>query len=659
MKKLSWLSILLVLTGCTNLLEENPSMKVSESYFATIESSDSRTYLDEQVRLRWTAEDCISVFSQTTDNLEYIFTGETGDNAGGFTLKSENNNLTGNSVDYHYAVYPYSSTTQLDDTELFFNVTLPSEQNYVNKSFGLGANTMVAVSENNKFNFKNIGSFLRVRLYGENTSVSSITITSKGEQAIAGSAKVTAVLNGVPTCELTGTDKSIRLVCSDPVAISTNAESPTDFWIVVPPVTLQDGFSVCVETTDGDSKVFDIDTPITFERNKYYDLKRDLSTAIPYVTFTATQPQMLKMSKVVSTLQYSENNGVWKNFEENTGYISFGGENGSLRLRGKSSIGTATGYSNYTDYSHFIFSNTSVDVSCSGDIRTLVDYDNYKNANTENARFCHLFESCSNLISAPKLPATNLATSCYYGMFYGCNKLVNAPELPATVLSNYCYSNMFQLCGLVTAPNLPATNLAAYCYKDMFKGCADLVNAPELSAQTLADGCYSGMFTYCEGLILAPELPATTLEWLCYEYMFWGCTSLVNAPSLQATSLSSGCYLGMFKGCTSLINAPELPATTLTKQCYESMFEECTSLITAPVLPANSLAENAYDRLFYGCSSLNSITMLATMNIGSNVDDWVVGVAKNGTFIKSSNLSDNTALNYRPSGWTIKNYESQ
>ena len=83
MKNFLWLSILLVLTGCTDLLEENPSMNVNESYFATIETSDSRTYLDEQIRLHWTAEDCISVFGQTTDNRVYMFTGATGDIAGG------------------------------------------------------------------------------------------------------------------------------------------------------------------------------------------------------------------------------------------------------------------------------------------------------------------------------------------------------------------------------------------------------------------------------------------------------------------------------------------------------------------------------------------------------------------------------------------------
>ena len=34
-----------------------------------------------------------------------------------------------------------------------------------------------------------------------------------------------------------------------------------------------------------------------------------------------------------------------------------------------------------------------------------------------------MFEGCSSLTTAPDLPATALANSCYRGMFYGCSSL--------------------------------------------------------------------------------------------------------------------------------------------------------------------------------------------------------------------------------------------
>ena len=60
-------------------------------------------------------------------------------------------------------------------------------------------------------------------------------------------------------------------------------------------------------------------------------------------------------------------------------------------------------------------------------------------------------------------------------MFQGCTSLTTAPELPATTLADSCYSSMFYVCSSLTqAPALPATTLADYCYYYMFSGCTSL-----------------------------------------------------------------------------------------------------------------------------------------------------------------------------------------
>lgn len=277
MQRLFYLYILLILAGCTDTSIEDISTHAEEKFYATIEGSDSRTYVDNQIRLRWTAEDRVTIFKKTTYNREFMFTGVTGANAGGFKQKSVDDDFWyGADVPYNYAVYPHSSTTQLDETDHFFTLTMPSEQTYVENSFGLGANTMVAVSESGQLMFKNVGSYLRVRLYGKDVAVSSITLASLGNEAIAGKAKVTPTLNGNPTCEMLGTGKSICLTCSEPVAISEDADNPTDFWIVVPPVTFANGFSVTVENDKGDTQVFEVAKPFTFERNLFTNMKREV-----------------------------------------------------------------------------------------------------------------------------------------------------------------------------------------------------------------------------------------------------------------------------------------------------------------------------------------------------------------------------------------------
>lgn len=351
-----------------------------------------------------------------------------------------------------------------------------------------------------------------------------------------------------------------------------------------------------------------------------------------YLTFAADAEQTFSFTKAVETLEYSVNGGEWT--ELGTSVVTFGGNNGDLRLRGKSAIGTAVSNNNYSSVK---FGNTSVLVACTGDIRTLVDYENYDSdeLDTSKARFCQLFYNCPSLTSVPKLPATVLADYCYQRMFFNCTNLTEVAELPATVLTDYCYNYMFARTSITKIPELPATTLAKGCYNGMFNYCTGIKETPELPATTLADycyggmfagtsiteapklpittltpGCYSGMFSNCTALTQAPELPATTLVANCYQNMFSGCTGLTEVPELPAPALVDYCYSGMFAGCTGLTRAPELPITTLAPGCYQNMFANCTGLTQAPELPATTLVEYCYDGLFSGCTGLTQAPVL-------------------------------------------------
>ena len=421
-----------------------------------------------------------------------------------------------------------------------------------------------------------------------------------------------------------------------------------------------------------------------------------LDATYPYLTFTADAEQTMTIkayldysydeSALDESMQYSVNGGEWAQLIAGKA-ITFGGDNGTLRLRGKSDNGTATSESSYAKV---FFGDNNVKVACSGDIRTLVDYENYAAVSTANARFCRLFEGCESLTSAPELPATTLADFCYYNMFRSCTSLTAAPELPATTLAEYCYYLMFYYCtSLTVAPELPATTLANDCYESMFRLCTSLTVAPELPATTLAESCYECMFYDCTKLTTAPELPATTLADFCYRYMFWNCPNLTMAPELPATTLARYCYANMFYGCTSLTAAPELPAitlvdhcyyelfqnctnltmapelhaTTLAESCYKSMFNGCTSLTAAPELPATTLVKYCYQEMFSGCTNLSSITMLATdISAKDCLTDWVSGVASSGTFTKAASLIQGsetgqipTGTSGIPEGWTVVN----
>lgn len=258
----------------------------------------------------------------------------------------------------------------------------------------------------------------------------------------------------------------------------------------------------------------------------------------PYVTFTAENSQTFKMIEhegyKISGLEYSVNNGAWATLEAGTG-VPFGGSNGNLRLRGTNLNGTSVS----GQYSTITFTNSNVPVACTGDIRTLLDWDNYTTVNTENAMFIKLFENCSVLTSAPELPATSLAKNCYLHMFSGCTNLKSAPKLPAPTLTTYCYAFMFS-------------------------GCTNLKTAPELPAKALKDQCYYGMFAGCTNLKTAPKLPAKISRVDCYADMFSGCTNLKSAE-LSIEFLYRGCCNSMFNNCTNLSSVTMLaPSKEIT-----------------------------------------------------------------------------------------------
>ena len=384
-------------------------------------------------------------------------------------------------------------------------------------------------------------------------------------------------------------------------------------------------------TKDGKEYVAELSISKSMNAGQFYTANIHLEEkTIPYVTFTAGAYQKLQYTG--DDLQYSLDGTTFVDLEANKG-IEFG-EDGKyklyLRNKGEENLDGTKYSSTYYKHDGTISFTEETRVACEGDIRTLIDFDNYETVNTSNATFTSLFNGCIQLTSAPELPATDLAEFCYQNMFEGCISLASAPVLPATTLAKSCYYGMFRGCtSLETAPALPATDLAEFCYENMFRGCEELETAPELTAETLAESCYS--------------------------WMFQGCTSLEEAPVLPATALAKECYLGMFNSCEKLETAPALPATNLAEGCYNQMFESCKALETAPALPATTLAEGCYFQMFKGCTILNEITMLATdINATNCLTDWVDGVATTGTFTKAASASLPTGVSGIPSGWNVE-----
>lgn len=130
-----------------------------------------------------------------------------------------------------------------------------------------------------------------------------------------------------------------------------------------------------------------------------------------------------------------------------------------------------------------------------------------------------MFKDCTSLTKISCVIGgsnVQLGKRCCYTMFSGCSNLEDISELilPSMYLNTSCYAYMFQNCSnLTTAPKLPATTLADSCYSSMFNGCSSLVESPILVAPNSCFECYKKMFYNCSSL---KKIEVAFTEWKEY-----------------------------------------------------------------------------------------------------------------------------------------------
>ena len=234
-------------------------------------SSETKTYVNENGHLRWNADDRLTIFVGKTLNTQYAFDGEDGDNAGGFNQVSGGSGfVTANPLNANYAVYPYSISTKISE-EGVISLSLPEVQAYGENSFGRGANTMVALTENKDdyyLPFKNACGYLVVSLFGDAT-ITSVSLEGNNGEKLAGAAYVTHSFGGNPAISMKETATGvISIDCGDGVALGSTKETATAFWFVVPQTTFSKGITISATSENGTVFRKSTSKTISIERNK-------------------------------------------------------------------------------------------------------------------------------------------------------------------------------------------------------------------------------------------------------------------------------------------------------------------------------------------------------------------------------------------------------
>ena len=232
-----------------------PDNDVKEIYVTTEDMSSTKTYMDGTDVL-WSSGDRIAVFYKNTLRKRFDVTDESiGGKDATFQL-DENYIITGSnvSISNNVAYYPFCNLNCAADGSSYIldNIVLPSVQTYAPSSAGNGTYPMVAVTKDREdvnFRFRNVCGAIMLQFQGAG-AVKSISIKGNSGEILCGAATVTATSGQTPEIALASDGgKIVILDCGEGVEL--NSETPTSFYISLPPTPFANGFTITMTDTWG------------------------------------------------------------------------------------------------------------------------------------------------------------------------------------------------------------------------------------------------------------------------------------------------------------------------------------------------------------------------------------------------------------------------
>ncbi|MBE6210986.1 MAG: metal-dependent hydrolase [Rikenellaceae bacterium] len=264
---------MLLMSSCTNSNTDDQLQKCTvslpESISASTEAFNSRTEANSSNQVIWDSGDHISLFPGADCNIDYRLTAGSRNIEGKFERVTTETKASGIKLNGYYAVYPYSEQNTISPAG-DIRLTIPATQKYTKGSFSAGSNVMVAKESNQSptLQFKSVGGFLKVLLYGTNATVKTLSISGNNGEKIAGTATVVFAKDGTPEIAMAeDAETSISIDCYNGVALGKSAETATAFWFVLPAMTFEKGYTISVTDTNNVLFTKKISGPVTIERS--------------------------------------------------------------------------------------------------------------------------------------------------------------------------------------------------------------------------------------------------------------------------------------------------------------------------------------------------------------------------------------------------------
>lgn len=221
------------------------------------EFESTRTIRNEDGSLSWLPNDEINVFCG--EGIYGRFISDNTEIADRTTFTGHfNTDVPASSTQEYWAVYPYSSTNSFDGSRV--TLTVPSVQISSPGTFGAGMFPAVAKSYNTRLAFYNVCGLIKFSL--SRGDIDYISLSSNGEEPLAGKVKVSFGADGKPVTESVEGTSEITLR----PASGNCFEQGEHYFFSVIPGTLSSGFTMSFHTIDNEEGLLETSGAITIKR---------------------------------------------------------------------------------------------------------------------------------------------------------------------------------------------------------------------------------------------------------------------------------------------------------------------------------------------------------------------------------------------------------
>lgn len=281
-KHFAFAAILAIALSCSVSEIDSIDGTTAPDITASFENDHTKTTIttdeDGVGTIWWTPADEINVFydktsthyvSKNTENATTVAFGTT-DIIGS----------TESATDNFWGLYPYDENAMCDGSCII--TTIPSSQKAVAGAFADDLFTSLAHSTSTTMTFYNVLGGIKFSLSRDD--IQSITFMGNNNENIAGKVRLEMNSDGRPEATIVEGEKTITLTLKEGTTFAKN----TNYYIVMLPVVLSDGFTMTFETED-EIGTFEYTTkPIEIKRS-VFGIKENIDT---FATFIEKGPAM-------------------------------------------------------------------------------------------------------------------------------------------------------------------------------------------------------------------------------------------------------------------------------------------------------------------------------------------------------------------------------